>query len=79
MLRSFENLGQAKVSSVGTSSRENLIFLCKPGCGLWRYFLLSSPGEEMFLTFANYFPSCSINACGREEKRFVKKKSEKGT
>lgn len=77
VLSSFGDFGQEK-GSEATSSGENPIFLCKLSCGLWGFFLLSSPGEELFLTFANYLPSCSIKACGRGEKGFGKKKSEKG-
>lgn len=78
VLSSFGDLGQEKVSSEGTSPREYQGFLSKPHCGFGGFFLLSSPGEEMFLTFANYFLSCLTSACRRGEKRLGKKQSEKG-
>lgn len=78
MLNSFRDLGQERVSSGGIPSRENLIFLQKPHCGFGGFFLLSSPGEEMFLTFANCLPFRSTKACRRGEKRLGKKKSAEG-
>lgn len=46
--------------------------------GLEFFVLPSSPGEELFLTFTNYFPFCSTSAFKRGEKGLGKKKTEKG-
>lgn len=72
------DFGQVEVSSGSTSSRGNPAVFCK-ACWVWLglvwfgcFFLLSSPGKEVFLKFARLFKGRGKNGLG-------KKKSEKVT
>lgn len=46
--------------------------------GLELFLLPSSPGEELFLTLANYFPFCSTSVLEEERKSLARKRQRKG-